>query len=91
MKILIALFVVLLLGGSCAYAYTVSPSDALHKVEDAGYNNVHIGSRHVWDAEWRCGKGYEVYFTFTATAANGRTVTGRACKGSPGMGWRINY
>lgn len=92
MKALIALLAVLAIGGSCGYSYSVSPTTAQQKVEDAGYNNVHIGSRHVLTSEWRCGKGYVVFFDFTAVAPNGRTVHGRICKGEPPFqGWRVNY
>ena len=85
------LLVVLALAGSCGYAYSISPQTAQQKVEDAGYNNVVIGDRHVVTAEWRCGKGYVAYFDFTATAANGRTVHGRICKGEILQGWRVNF
>lgn len=92
MMFLTGLLVVALIAVSCSYSYMVSPTTAQQKVEDAGYDNVHIGSRHVFTAEWRCGKGYVVFFDFTATAANGRTVHGRICKGEPPFqGWRINY
>lgn len=90
--LLIPLLIIGVLAGSCAYSYTVSPDTAQHKVEDAGYNNVVIGDRHVFTSEWRCGKGYVVFFDFTAEAPNGRLVHGRICKGEPPFqGWRINY
>lgn len=93
MWVLVAIVAIASVTGELYYAFSmVSPKTALHKVEDAGYTNVHIGSRHVWTAEWRCGKGYVAYFDFTATAVNGRTVHGRVCKGEPPFqGWRINY
>lgn len=92
MYVVIALLTVLSVAGSCGYAYNVSSNTAQQKVEDAGYNDVHIGSRHVFAAEWRCGKGYVVFFDFTAQAPNGRLVHGRICKGEPPFqGWRINY
>lgn len=86
------LLIIVAVAASCSYAFTVSSSTAQQKVEDAGYSNVHIGSRHVLTAEWRCGKGYIAFFDFTAQAPNGRLVHGRICKGEPPFqGWRINY
>lgn len=91
MVILGGLLVILLVAGSCGYAYSVSPATARTKVQDAGYNNIHIGSRHIFTAEMRCGKGYVVYWDFTAIAPNGTTVHGRVCKGEFLQGWRINF
>jgi hypothetical protein len=87
----VLLLIVLLIAGGCSYAYTISPTTAQQKVQDAGYTNVQIGARHVFTAEMRCGKGYVAYFDFTATSPTGVTVHGRICKGELLQGWRINY
>jgi hypothetical protein len=86
-----ALLIAVAIAVGVIYPFTIKASTAKGKVENYGYSDVHIGSRHVFTSEWKCGEGYVVYFDFTGTI-NGRTVHGRICKGTPPFGgWRTNF
>lgn len=77
---------------SFVFAFMVSSTTALHKVQEAGYSDIHLSGRHVFTAEWRCGKDYIAYFDFTAVAPNGVPVSGRVCKGEPPFqGWTVKF